>query len=111
MLSADELAYCEEFVRQLSAVVPSHPFPPLLKRLLAAVQPVGKQPLTVRQLDVLHYIQGYIQYHKIAPTLEEIAERFRWGSLATVHEHLATLERKGWIRREPQAARGLTLLP
>ena len=46
-----------------------------------------------------------------APSFEEIAEQFSFQSLATVHEHLTNLERKGYIRRTYNESRAIEVLP
>ena len=63
-----------------------------------------------RQKQVLDYIVNSIDKYGYAPTLTEIADKFGLSSLATVHEHLATLERKGLIRRYRGAVRGIEVL-
>ena len=55
-------------------------------------------PLTKRQSEILGFLQNHILEQGYAPSFEEIAERFGFQSLATVHEHLTNLERKGYIR-------------
>ena len=42
---------------------------------------------------------------------EEIADHFSFQSLATVHEHLTNLERKGSIRRSYNESRAIEVLP
>src|SRR5207248_1765479 len=39
------------------------------------------------------------------------AQRFTFRSLATVHEHLTNLERKGYIRRAHNESRGIEVVP
>ncbi|MEX2582762.1 MAG: helix-turn-helix domain-containing protein, partial [Gemmatimonadota bacterium] len=56
-------------------------------------------PLTKRQKEILDYIGAFIEDQGYAPSFEEIAEAFGYASLATVHEHLSNLERKGYIRK------------
>jgi repressor LexA len=46
-----------------------------------------------------------------APSFEEIAEHFNYNSLATVHEHLSNLERKGYIKRSYNESRAIEILP
>lgn len=67
-------------------------------------------PLTKRQREILDYISGYIDEHGYAPSFEEIAEAMGYGSLATVHEHLSNLERKGVIRRSFNESRAIEVL-
>jgi repressor LexA len=67
--------------------------------------------LTKRQREILDYLDRHIQAHGYAPSFEEIAEQFRFQSLATVHEHLSNLERKGVIRRSFNESRAIEILP
>ena len=68
-------------------------------------------PLTRRQRDILTYLQAQITDNGYAPSFEEIAEHFGFQSLATVHEHLTNLERKGYIRRSYNESRSIEVLP
>ncbi|MBM3906639.1 MAG: transcriptional repressor LexA [Gemmatimonadetes bacterium] len=68
-------------------------------------------PLTKRQRQILDYLQGYQGAHGYAPSFEEIAEQFNYNSLATVHEHLTNLERKGYIKRSYNESRAIEILP
>lgn len=67
-------------------------------------------PLTKRQKQILDYIQGFISEEGYAPSFEEIAEEFGYSSLATVHEHLSNLERKGYIRKSYNESRSIELV-
>lgn len=63
-----------------------------------------------RQKEILELITKSISKYGYAPTLTEIADKLNLSSLATVHEHLATLEKKGFIRRYRGAVRGIEVL-
>jgi repressor LexA len=67
--------------------------------------------LTRRQKQILDFIESYIRQHGYAPSFEEIAAQFSFSSLATVHEHLTNLERKGYIRRAHNESRAIELVP
>jgi repressor LexA len=67
-------------------------------------------PLTRRQKEILDYIEGFIAEWGYAPSFEEIAESFGYSSLATVHEHLSNLERKGYIRKSYNESRSIELV-
>jgi repressor LexA len=67
--------------------------------------------LTKRQNEILAYLRAAIAEHGYAPSFEEIAEQFTFASLATVHEHLTNLERKGYIRRQYNESRSIEVLP
>jgi repressor LexA len=68
-------------------------------------------PLTKRQREILNYLSNYSEQNGYAPSFEEIAEQFRYSSLATVHEHLSNLERKGYIKRSYNESRAIEILP
>jgi repressor LexA len=63
-----------------------------------------------RQKQILEYINQNISKYGCAPTLTEIAAYLGLSSLATVHEHLAVLEKKGLIRRYRGAVRGIEVV-
>ncbi|MEE9133790.1 MAG: transcriptional repressor LexA [Gemmatimonadota bacterium] len=63
--------------------------------------------LTKRQREILDFIESFIQSQGYSPSFEEIAKFFGYRSLATVHEHLSNLERKGYIRRNYNESRSV----
>ena len=65
--------------------------------------------LTRRQREIYDYLAEFIEHNGYAPSLEEIAARFRLSSVATVHEHLENLESKGAVRRDPHKSRAIEL--
>jgi repressor LexA len=65
--------------------------------------------LTRRQREIYDYLAEFIEDNGYAPSLEEIAARFRLSSVATVHEHLENLESKGAVRRDPHKSRAIEL--
>jgi len=62
-----------------------------------------------RQAQILDYLRQFIQTNGSAPTLRQIAESIGVNSLATVHEHLRSLEEKGLIKRKPGKMRSMEL--
>jgi repressor LexA len=67
--------------------------------------------LTKRQKQILDYVDDFLGDNGYAPSFEEIAEEFGYSSLATVHEHLSNLERKGYIRKSYNESRSIELVP
>jgi len=67
-------------------------------------------PLTKRQKEILDHIESFIGKNGYAPSFEEIADAFGYSSLATVHEHLSNLERKGYIRKAYNESRSIELI-
>ena len=68
-------------------------------------------PVTRRQREILDFITGHLEAKGYAPSFEEIARQFGFHSLATVHEHLTNLERKGYIRRAHNESRAIEIIP
>ena len=67
--------------------------------------------ITRRQKEVLDFISSFVQRNGYSPSFEEIAKHFAFQSLATVHEHLTNLERKGYIRRSHNESRAIEVMP
>ncbi len=63
-----------------------------------------------RQRQILDFIKQHIQISGSAPTLREIADSLGVSSLATIHEHLTTLEEKGLIKRKSGKNRSIRLV-
>ncbi len=70
----------------------------------------SNRPLTRQQAALYGYLGRYIAANGFAPSFEEIATAFGYHSLATVHEHLTNIERKGWIRRRYNESRSIELV-
>jgi repressor LexA len=66
--------------------------------------------LTKRQKQVLDFLVGFLNKHGYSPSYEEIGHSLRLTSLATVHKHITTLERKGFIRRGYNQSRSIEVL-
>ncbi|OGM12411.1 repressor LexA [Candidatus Woesebacteria bacterium RBG_16_34_12] len=62
-----------------------------------------------RQNQIYDFIRQYIQSKGSAPRLKEIADAIGVTSLATVHEHLTSLEAKGLIKRTKGRSRSIEL--
>ncbi len=68
------------------------------------------EKLTKRQEDILDYIKKYIVAHGFPPTIREIGAALDLSSPATIHAHLANLEKKGFIKKQDSKNRTLELL-
>lgn len=67
------------------------------------------QVIYKKQKQILDFIKQFIQSHGSAPTLREIADAIDVSSLATVHEHLESLEEKGLLKRKHGRNRSMEL--
>lgn len=63
--------------------------------------------LTDRQRQVLEYIDGEVRHRGYPPSVREIGEAIGLSSSSTVHAHLAALESKGYLRRDPTKPRAI----
>lgn len=65
--------------------------------------------LTKRQKQVFDYIQRYIEKNGFGPIHDEIRKHLKLSSVSAIHHHLKTLGELGYIKREENIARGITL--
>jgi len=63
--------------------------------------------LTARQRQILDVIEQNMQDRGYPPSVREIGEAVGLTSPSTVHSHLSTLERLGYLRRDPAKPRAL----
>lgn len=66
--------------------------------------------LTKRQQQILDFIRAEIHRRGFPPAVREIGEAVGLSSSSTVHSHLAALEAKGFLRRDPSKPRALEVL-
>ena len=66
--------------------------------------------LTKRQFQVLAFLDSFIQRNGYCPSFDEIGRNLKVASLATVHKHIGTLEKKGFIRRGYNRSRSIEIL-
>ncbi|MFC0271437.1 transcriptional repressor LexA [Metabacillus herbersteinensis] len=66
--------------------------------------------LSKRQQDILNFIKDEVQKKGYPPSVREIGEAVGLASSSTVHGHLARLESKGLIRRDPTKPRAIEIL-
>jgi SOS-response transcriptional repressor LexA len=67
-------------------------------------------PLTRKQLALAAFLQEFINVNGYAPSFDQIAAHFGLKSLASVHEQLTNLERKGIITRRFNEARSIVMV-
>lgn len=72
----------------------------------------GIMPVTLykRQRALLEYIGQYMAKHGFSPTLTELAGAMGVSSVATIHEHIQNLEKKGVIKKWDGVIRGIEIL-
>ena len=66
--------------------------------------------LTRRQKQALDFLVDFINHRGYSPSFEEIGEGLGLSSLATVHKHMQTLEKKGFIRRGYNQSRSVEVV-
>jgi repressor LexA len=63
--------------------------------------------LTARQREVLEIIERHMRERGYPPSVREIGEAVGLTSPSTVHAHLAALQRRGYLRRDPTKPRAI----
>lgn len=66
--------------------------------------------ISKRQQDILEFIKDEVKSKGYPPSVREIGEAVGLASSSTVHGHLARLESKGLIRRDPTKPRAIEIL-
>ena len=66
--------------------------------------------ITDRQREILEYIKAEILNRGYPPAVREICEAVKLKSTSSVHAHLETLEKNGYIRRDPTKPRAIEIV-
>ena len=74
--------------------------------MTSAPQPAHTQ-LTDRQRGILDFIESNMRDRGYPPSVREIGEAVGLSSSATVHNHLATLQKLGYLHRDPTKPRAI----
>jgi len=65
--------------------------------------------LSKRQLEVVNFIQSYIDQHAYSPSYREIQKHFKYSSLGTVYSLIKVLERKKALQSDKGSARSISV--
>ncbi len=66
--------------------------------------------ISKKQLEILEYIKAEILRIGYPPAVREICEAVNLRSTSSVHAHLETLEKNGYIRRDPTKPRAIEII-
>lgn len=66
--------------------------------------------ISKKQQEILEYIKSQILERGFPPAVREICEAVNLKSTSSVHSHLETLEKNGYIRRDPTKPRAIEIL-
>ncbi|MCI5500660.1 MAG: transcriptional repressor LexA [Lachnospiraceae bacterium] len=66
--------------------------------------------ITAKQKEILEYIKSQIINKGYPPAVREICEAVNLKSTSSVHSHLETLEKNGYIRRDPTKPRAIEII-
>lgn len=66
--------------------------------------------ISKKQQEILDYIKNEILNRGFPPAVREICEAVNLKSTSSVHSHLETLEKNGYIRRDPTKPRAIEIL-
>lgn len=70
---------------------------------------MGYGKITAKQKEILEYIKDEILKKGYPPTVREICETVHLKSTSSVHSHLESLEKNGYIRRDPTKPRAIEI--
>ena len=65
--------------------------------------------ISQKQQEILEYLKEEILKRGYPPTVREICEKVKLKSTSSVHSHLETLEKRGYIRRDPSKPRAIEI--
>ena len=71
---------------------------------------MAKGKISRKQQEILDYIKAEILQHGYPPAVREICEAVNLKSTSSVHAHLETLEKNGYIRRDPTKPRAIEIV-
>ena len=71
---------------------------------------MSQEKITLKQQEILEYIKETILKKGYPPAVREICEAVNLKSTSSVHSHLETLERNGYIRRDPTKPRTIEII-
>ena len=66
--------------------------------------------ITQKQQEILDFIKAEILKKGYPPAVRDICEAVHLKSTSSVHSHLETLERNGYIRRDPTKPRAIEIM-
>lgn len=66
--------------------------------------------ITPKQEEILNYIKNEILERGFPPAVREICQAVHLKSTSSVHSHLESLEKNGYIRRDPTKPRAIEIL-
>ena len=66
--------------------------------------------ISAKQQEILEYIKSQLLAKGYPPSVREICEAVHLKSTSSVHSHLETLEKNGYIRRDPTKPRAIEIL-
>ena len=70
---------------------------------------MAQRKITAKQQEILDYIKNEILEKGYPPAVREICEAVHLKSTSSVHSHLETLEKNGFIRRDPTKPRAIEI--
>ena len=71
---------------------------------------MGQGKISKKQMEILEYIKSEILRIGYPPAVREICEAVNLRSTSSVHAHLESLEKNGYIRRDPTKPRAIEII-
>lgn len=90
---------------------PAEPQVRAVSAVVTGLQDMLAEDLSLRQLRILEFIRSWVETHGYPPSVREIGEAVELVSPSSVAYQLKELERKGYLRRDPNRPRAVDVRP
>ena len=71
---------------------------------------MSKGKISKKQSEILKFMKDYIKDKGYPPSVREMCSGVNLKSTSSVHSHLETLEKNGYIRRDPSKPRAIEIV-
>ncbi len=82
----------------------------IIKKKLMEVRNMAYGRITQKQSEILEYIKSQILNKGYPPSVRDICQAVNLKSTSSVHAHLESLEKNGYIRRDPTKSRTIEII-
>ncbi len=82
----------------------------IIQKKLMEVRNMAYGRITQKQSEILEYIKSQILNKGYPPSVRDICQAVNLKSTSSVHAHLESLEKNGYIRRDPTKSRTIEII-
>ena len=110
-MASDQQSGTQQGRRRGATRADSQPRLRAVTAVVTGLQDMLATDLTGRQRDILEFIREWVEGHGYPPSVREIGEAVGLVSPSSVAYQLKELERKGYLRRDPNRPRAVDVRP